>query len=86
MVFEIRPAAADKGTALATFMRERVFQGRRPIAIGDDLTDESMFRAAVAAGGQAYRVGAPLPAGVATVAAPAFAAPSEVRGWLAGLV
>jgi trehalose 6-phosphate phosphatase len=86
MVFEVRPAVADKGTALAAFMRDRVFQGRRPIAIGDDLTDESMFRAAVAAGGLAYRVGPPLPKGVASVAVPAFAAPAEVRGWLAALV
>lgn len=85
MVFEIRPAVADKGTALVAFMREQAFQGRRPVAIGDDLTDESMFRAAVAEGGAAFRVGPPPPPTLATVAVPAFAAPADVRLWLAGL-
>ena len=85
MVFEVRPAGADKGAALGVFMESPAFSGRRPLAVGDDLTDESMFRAALARGGAAFRVGAP-PAGHASAAPTAFAGPAEVRAWLGGLV
>ena len=84
MVFEIRPAGADKGKALATFMQEPAFAGRRPVAVGDDLTDESMFRAALEAGGLAFRVGA-VPDGADSVATVGFAGPEAVRAWLATL-
>jgi uncharacterized glyoxalase superfamily protein PhnB len=57
MVYEIRPDGADKGKALVAFMGESAFRGRRPVAVGDDLTDETMFRAAIDAGGLAFRVG-----------------------------
>jgi trehalose 6-phosphate phosphatase len=85
MVFEVRPAGADKGAALDVFMQSQDFRGRRPIAVGDDLTDESMFRAALAHGGAAFRVGTP-PPGRTSVAATAFAGPAEVRAWLSALV
>lgn len=84
MVFEIRPAGADKGRALAAFLREPAFRGRRPVAVGDDLTDESMFEAALAEGGRSLRVGAP-PAGKTSVAEVAFAGPHDVLRWLRGL-
>lgn len=57
MVFEIRPARADKGEAVAAYLEEPAFAGRRPITIGDDLTDEPMFALANARGGQSIRVG-----------------------------
>jgi trehalose 6-phosphate phosphatase len=82
MVFEIKPVGSDKGTALETFMASPPFAGRRPIAIGDDVTDESMFRAAVAAGGVALRVGAPRGE---TAAITAFADAADVRDWLSRL-
>ncbi len=82
MVLEVRPVGSDKGTALASFMESQAFKGRRPVAIGDDVTDEAMFRAAVAAGGVALGVGAPRGE---TAAITAFAGPSDVRNWLAGL-
>lgn len=86
MVFEVRPAGADKGAALAAFMRSPGFAGRRPMAVGDDLTDESMFAAAVTLGGRALRVGTPAEGAPPSAADTAFAAPADVRGWLSALV
>ncbi|MCB1500040.1 MAG: trehalose-phosphatase [Bauldia sp.] len=85
MVFEVRPAGADKGIALDTFMQSADFRGRRPIAVGDDLTDESMFRSALAHAGAAFRVGAP-PEGRSSVAPTAFDSPAAVRSWISALV
>lgn len=56
MVMEIRPAQASKGHALKTFLGEPPFKGRRPIAIGDDVTDEAMFRMANRLGGYSIRI------------------------------
>ncbi|MFA9429458.1 trehalose-phosphatase [Egicoccus sp. AB-alg2] len=44
-VVELRPAGVDKGRALA-WIAERA-DGRRPVVLGDDVTDEDAFRAAV---------------------------------------
>lgn len=58
MVVEILPAGATKGDALREFMHLAPFAGRRPIAVGDDVTDESAFEAANALGGESVLVGA----------------------------
>lgn len=81
-VFEIRPAHADKGHALAAFMENPGFKGKRPLAVGDDVTDESMFKEAVRRGGVALRVGR---AQEGSSAQQAFNDPADVRAWLAGL-
>lgn len=56
MVMEIRPAQASKGHALQAFLDQPPFKGRKPIAIGDDVTDEAMFRTANALGGHSIRI------------------------------
>ena len=56
MVIELRPANADKGSALKAFMSEQPFKGRRAIAIGDDVTDEEMFKVVNARDGLSIRV------------------------------
>ena len=83
MVVEVRPAGFDKGKALRALLQDAAFRGRRPVAVGDDLTDESMFRAAIDEGGVALRVGPP--PGSGSAAEPVFAAPADVRLWLAAL-
>src|SRR5258708_17957126 len=57
MAIELKPRAASKRTAVEWFMREAPFRGRVPIFIGDDVTDESGFEAALALGGRAVRIG-----------------------------
>jgi trehalose 6-phosphate phosphatase len=56
MVLEIRPAHASKGHALRAFLSEPPFEGRLPIAIGDDVTDEAMFKVANELGGLSVRI------------------------------
>jgi trehalose 6-phosphate phosphatase len=80
-VFEIAPREASKGAALADFMREPPFAGRRPIMIGDDATDETAMEAARRLGGEGLKVaGEHFPA-----EASQFANPAEVFSWLRAL-
>ena len=51
LVFELKPAGADKGRALYRFMELPPFANTRPIFLGDDLTDEHGFKAARELGG-----------------------------------
>ncbi len=59
MVIEILPFGATKGDALRDFMVVAPFAGRRPVMVGDDITDESAFEAANALGGLSILVGSP---------------------------
>src|SRR5690606_20788549 len=56
-VVELRPSHGDKGAAIAAFMDEPPFHGRRPVFIGDDLTDEHGFEIVNARGGVSVLVG-----------------------------
>ncbi|MGI9506665.1 MAG: trehalose-phosphatase, partial [Geminicoccaceae bacterium] len=58
MVFELKPPGFDKGRAIADFMQETPFRGRRPIFAGDDVTDEAGFQTINALKGVAIKVGA----------------------------
>ncbi len=61
MVAELRTPGPDKGDALTDFMAEASFAGSIPWMIGDDLTDEDAFGAAVDLGGHAILIGEPRP-------------------------
>jgi trehalose 6-phosphate phosphatase len=54
---EIRPDGRDKGKAIADFMREPPFAGRKPVFVGDDISDEDGFAVVAAMGGWAVKVG-----------------------------
>jgi trehalose 6-phosphate phosphatase len=58
MVVELKAAKADKGRAIRALMAEPVFADARPVFVGDDVTDEDGFAAAVAMGGAGVLVGA----------------------------
>lgn len=79
-VVEIRPAGSDKGGAVERFMRERPFLGRRPLAVGDDLTDEAMFAVVNRLAGLSVRVG---PASRPSAARAVVETPAAVREWIA---
>lgn len=79
MVVEVHPAASNKGTAIAKLMSAKPFKGRRPIAVGDDLTDEAMFKFVNAASGNSIRVGTRAPASAAVSVVDSTA---TVRDWL----
>jgi trehalose 6-phosphate phosphatase len=57
MVFELKPSDGTKGGALRSFMAEPPFVTTRPVFLGDDLTDEHGFEAAIDLGGTGVLVG-----------------------------
>lgn len=73
MAWEIRPRGADKGTALAKLMEQAPFAKRRPVFVGDDVTDEDAIETARASGGVGLRV------------PEVFGDPRGVRAWLDAL-
>jgi trehalose 6-phosphate phosphatase len=54
--FELKPRGGNKGDALAGFMSMAPFAGRRPIFIGDDVTDEPAIAKANELGGAGLHV------------------------------
>ena len=56
-VAEIKPAGADKGTAIAAYLAEPPFSGRHPVFIGDDRSDEHGFAAVNKLDGISIKVG-----------------------------
>jgi trehalose 6-phosphate phosphatase len=80
-VYEIKPAGVDKASGVRELMKHEPFQGRRPIFIGDDVTDESVFAIMPEIGGIAFSVGRR-----AQGVAGHFDEPRDVRAWLACLI
>jgi trehalose 6-phosphate phosphatase len=76
-VIEIKKSGFNKGTALRDLMAHAPFAGRRPIFVGDDVTDDAAFAAVPEFDGIAISVGRMVP-GVAQ----RFETPSDVRRWL----
>lgn len=56
-VAELVPAGASKGGAIAWLMTQPPYAGRKPVFIGDDVTDEAGFEAVNAMGGLSIRIG-----------------------------
>ena len=81
MVFELRPAGKDKGTAIAEFLDEAPFRGRTPVFLGDDLTDEYGFSIVNGRGGLSVKVG-----DGTTEASARLPDVDTVRAWLERLV
>jgi len=80
-VCEIKPSGFDKASGVIELMNHQPFKGRRPIFVGDDVTDESVFAIIPDFGGLAFSVGRRAK-GVANY----FDEPRDVREWLARLV
>ncbi len=80
-VVEIKPSGKNKGSAIAEFLAEPPFAGRRPVFIGDDLTDEPGFDIVNRLGGHSVRVGP----GITRARWHLFDA-GAVRRWLADFV
>jgi trehalose 6-phosphate phosphatase len=57
MVCELKPPGVDKGRAIAAFLDEAPFVGRRPVFAGDDVTDEAGFATINQRGGISIRIG-----------------------------
>lgn len=57
MVVELLPAAANKGSAIRSFMSTAPFAGRLPLFIGDDVTDEHAFATVNEFGGMSIKIG-----------------------------
>lgn len=79
MMVELRAPGDDKGMAVRKLMRCGVMDGRRPVFLGDDITDEVGFLAARDAGGHGILVGPPRE----THANFALPNPAAARDWLA---
>ena len=76
-VIEIKKSGFNKGTALRALMAQQPFAGRKPIFVGDDVTDEAAFAVVPEFDGMAISVGRMVP-GVAQ----RFETPGDVRRWL----
>ena len=80
-VCEIKHSGFNKASGVIELMNHAPFKGRRPIFIGDDVTDESVFAIMPDFGGLAFSVGRR-----AQGVADCFDDPAQVRDWLARLV
>jgi len=80
-VVEVKQPSFNKGTAVRELMQHPPFKGRRPIFIGDDVTDEAAFAVLPEFDGVGFSVGREVQ-GIAGM----FERPSDVRRWIAEMV
>ncbi|MDF7775702.1 trehalose-phosphatase [Sphingomonas sp. AOB5] len=78
MMVELRCPGGDKGSAVRRLMRQPPMTGTLPLFIGDDITDEAAFEAALGLGGVGVLVGQPRE----TAARFGLPDPAAVREWL----
>jgi trehalose 6-phosphate phosphatase len=79
MMLEIKPRGFNKGSAVKAFMQEPPFSGRRPVYVGDDLTDLDGFRVVDDQGGVSIAVGGRVQGQYC------LDDPAAVREWLKGI-
>lgn len=80
-VVEVKQPMFNKGTAVRDLMQHAPFKGRRPVFIGDDVTDEAAFEVMPEFNGISFSVGREVQ-GIAGM----FEAPSDVRRWIGEMV
>jgi trehalose 6-phosphate phosphatase len=80
-VCEIKHSGFTKASGVLELMTHEPFKGRRPVFIGDDVTDETVFAIMPDLGGLAFSVGRR-----AHGVAGHFDEPRDVREWLAHLL
>lgn len=78
-VAELVPASVSKGLAIGWMMERAPFSGRRPVFIGDDVTDEAGFEEVNRLGGLSIRIGEG-----DSCAQRRLASPTELRSLLLG--
>jgi trehalose 6-phosphate phosphatase len=79
MMLEIKPRGFNKGNSVKEYMHEPPFSGRKPVYIGDDVTDLDGFRAAEDLGGISIAVGDRVQASCH------LSGPAAVHAWLQGI-
>jgi trehalose 6-phosphate phosphatase len=57
MMLEIKPRGFSKAAAIKAFLQEPPFSGRKPVFVGDDLTDQEGFKTVEDHGGISIAVG-----------------------------
>jgi trehalose 6-phosphate phosphatase len=57
MMLEVKPRGFSKAAAIKAFMQEPPFSGRKPVFVGDDLTDQEGFKTVEDMGGISIAVG-----------------------------
>ena len=77
-VIELRPNGANKGDAVQALLAQTPFHARRPVFVGDDLTDEHAFAMVEALGGFGVLVGSR----TTSAARYSLPHPGAVRAWL----
>jgi trehalose 6-phosphate phosphatase len=78
MVVELKPAHVTKAEALTHYMNEAPFAGRRPVFVGDDITDEGAFAQVFKTNGYGVIVGDRTP----TAATSRLVSVDELHRWL----
>lgn len=78
-VLELKPVAATKADAIRAFLAEAPFAGRRPVFVGDDITDLDGFGVVESLGGLSVAVGDRVDAQLRV------ASPRDVRALLSDL-
>ncbi len=80
-VCEIKHSGVTKATGVRELMSHAPFKDRRPVFLGDDVTDETVFAIMPDFDGLSFSVGRQ-----ARGVAGTFSGPSQVRRWLANLL